>query len=72
MSALSNDVIKSHAATKLVVLAQPHQSVTSKQSRFRVLHTSLIIPMETRALKNILIVLNRVQNEKENNKNFQV
>lgn len=55
---------------KLVVLAQPHQSTTSKQSCFRVLHTSLLIPMETSALKNTINVLNRVQKEKEKDKNI--
>lgn len=54
---------------KPVVLAQPHHSVTRRQSKFRVLCVGLLIPMETSALKHTLNVLSRVQKEKGKDKN---
>lgn len=56
---------------KPVVLAQPHQSVTRRQSRFRVLCIGLFTPIETSTLKHTLNVLGGAQKEKGKDKNAE-
>lgn len=54
---------------KSVVLAQPHQSVTKRQSRFTVLCIALLTPLETSTSKHTLNDLSGVQKGKGKDKN---